>query len=70
MLVGQGVKVSDAGVASGDKGVLVALVGFDGVRVPITEVASFAGKVLIALVAVTVWVDEGVGVRSRIENNQ
>ena len=70
MLVGQGVKVSDSGVISGDKGVLVAMGGFVGVKVAITEVAWPAGMVSTALVGVAVGFEDGVGVVSRSAKNQ
>ena len=69
-MVGQGVKVSDSGVASGDEGVLEAIGGCDGVMVAITVGVSSADMVSVAADGVTIRVNDGVGVVSRSENNQ
>ena len=70
MLVGQGVKVSDSGVALVDAGVLDAIGACDGVTVVITVGVLPVGKVSVAASGVTANVDDGVGVVLRKENNQ
>jgi hypothetical protein len=71
-LVGQGVKVSDSGVAFGDEGVLDAARCWVGVMLAITVGVSSTDKLSVAAdgVAVTVCVDAKGGVISRRENNQ
>ena len=68
--MGQGVKVSDSVVTSGDEGVLEATGGCVGVKVAITVGVSSTDRVSVAEDGVTVSVDDGVRVVSRSENNQ
>lgn len=70
VLVGQGVKVSDAGVASGTPGVLDKMGDSTGVAVAIEGGVSSTGTVSVTGVGVTVSVEEGVGVVSRSQKNQ